>query len=87
MNYLLECGHPDKGDRDGYCTAEREALATEPFAALDDSTLACGHRWTGTVWDPVCVQGCPAVAELDDFLDLDFDFDDDDDPDDDLDDE
>ncbi|MCW2880552.1 MAG: hypothetical protein JWQ95_4652 [Sphaerisporangium sp.] len=68
MDYLLECGHPiSKEACDGYCTAERETLAAEPFADLDDSTLACGHRWTGTVWNPVCVQGCPPPADdLDD---------------------
>ena len=50
MDYLLECGHPiSKEACDGYCTAERETLAAEAFADLDDSTLACGHRWTGTV--------------------------------------
>ncbi|WP_280702614.1 hypothetical protein [Kitasatospora sp. GP82] len=81
MSYLLGCGHPDKGDCDGYCTAEREALDAEPFADLNDNTLACGHPWTGTVWEPICVQGCPAPAEpdhddgLDDDLDDDFDDD------------
>ncbi|MET9396070.1 hypothetical protein [Kitasatospora sp. NPDC002965] len=79
---LLGCGHPDKADCDGYCAAKREVLAGERFADLADDTLACGHRWTGTVWDPVCVQGCPPLEEPDSFDDdlafgIDFDGDDD----------
>ncbi|MFI0901789.1 hypothetical protein [Streptomyces sp. NPDC020983] len=71
MTYLMDCGHPDKGDCDAYCTAEREQAALEPWADRDDSTLACGHRWTGSVWNPVCEQGCPPPPEdLDDGLSL-----------------